>query len=83
MHVDNAAIASPNSDLETSVPSPRPIDEEPAVAVHTAHITEATIAKQPFALTAGNSSASAEIGANADVDIDIGLGACLRRKRQW
>ena len=57
-HIDNATIALSDSDFKVSVSSPCPINEEPTAAVYTAHIPETTIAKQPFALTAGYSSTS-------------------------
>lgn len=79
-HFDNAAIALPNGDLEASVSSPCPVDEDAAAAVYLAHIPEPTTAKKPLALTAGYSSASVEIAADTDVDTDIGLGHRLWRK---
>ena len=81
-HVDNTAIALSHTDFEASVSSPCSIDEEPTAAVYTAHIPETTIAKQPFALTAGYPSTSVEIGANTDVDIDIGLGGRLWKRHR-
>ncbi len=78
-HIDNPTIPLPNRDLKASAASRCPIDEEPATAIYPAHITETATAKQPFALTAGYSSASIEYGADVNIDADVGLGA----RRDW
>ncbi|MDK1483073.1 hypothetical protein, partial [Sinorhizobium sp. 6-117] len=73
LHVDDAAVALANCDLEACVAAPSAIDEEPATAVDPTNIMEAAIAEQSFPLSAGYSSTSIEAAADPDVDVDVGL----------
>ncbi|MGM4910158.1 hypothetical protein [Rhizobium sp. 768_B6_N1_8] len=76
-HIHNAAITLPYGNLEPAVASAGPINEETTTAVDPPDVPETAAAEQPLALTAGNPSATVEIG--ADADGDLGLRACFGR----
>jgi hypothetical protein len=78
-HVHNAAIASPYSNLEPVIASPRAVNKEPATAIYPPDIPEAPVPEQPFTLATTNPPTSIEIG--ADADGNISLGACLRGRQ--
>jgi hypothetical protein len=50
--------------------SARPINEKAAAAVHTPDVSKTAVAKESFALPAGDRSAVVEAGADVDVDRD-------------
>ncbi|WP_155951312.1 hypothetical protein [Rhizobium mesoamericanum] len=45
MHVHNATVASPYSNLEPIIASPRTVNKEPATAVYSPDIPEAPVAQ--------------------------------------